>query len=122
VRQVLSLPALLAQKAQILTRAGGAAHGGQRAAAVQRLLVGTAVRREAAAIEVMDAWADYLAEEQAERADAYERAKEEQVLSLTRFTGTKSTRSKQREPTRMRAQRTSRCSVYSLYWHQKYTY
>ena len=81
-------------KVPILTRAGGAAHGGQRAAAVQRLLVGTAVRREAAAIEVMDAWADYLAEEQAERADAYERAKDEQVLS----------------------------SVYSLCWYQKYKY
>jgi mono/diheme cytochrome c family protein len=49
---------------------------------VQRLLVGAAIRREAAAVEVMDAWADYLAEEQAERADAYERAKDEQVLSL----------------------------------------
>ena len=39
----------------------------------------------------MDAWADYLAEEQAERADAYERAKDEQVLSLLAFTGTNST-------------------------------
>ena len=70
-------------KVPILTRAGGAAHGGQRAAAVQRLLVGTAVRREAAAIEVMDAWVGYLAEEQAERADAYERAKDEQVLRFS---------------------------------------